>query len=77
MGPISNINKPIDNKNSSIVEELGVAGLRQKEILKVKISEFFVGTSVASSQVQNKNNSSLHNNYYKNRAKSEISGMNE
>ena len=76
MGPRSNINKSMDNKNSSIVEELEVVGLSQNEILKDKLSEFFVGTSVASSSVQNKNYSSLHNNYYKNRAKSEISGIN-
>ena len=77
MGRRSNIKKSMDNKNSSIVEELEVVGLSQNEILKDKLSEFFVGTSVASSSVQNKNYSSLHNNYYKNRAKSEISGMNE
>lgn len=76
MGPRSNINKSMDNKNSSIVEELEVVGLSQNEILKDKLSEFFVGTSMESSSVQNKNYSSLHNNYYKNRAKSEISGMN-
>ena len=76
MGPRSNFNKSMDNKNSSIVEELEVVGLSQNEILKDKLSEFFVGTSVESSSIQNKNYSSLHNNYYKNRAKSEISGMN-
>ena len=69
-------NKSMDNKNSSIVEELEVVGLSENEVLKDKLSEFLVGTSVASSSVQNKNNSSLNNNYYNNRAKSEISGIN-
>ena len=73
----SNINKSMDNKNSSIVEELEVVGLSQNDILKDKLSDFFVGTSVASSSNQNKNNSSMHNNYYKNRPKSEISGINQ
>ena len=61
----------MDNKNSSIVEELEVVGLSQNEILKDKLSEFFVGTSVASSSNNNKNNSSMYNNYYKNKSKSE------
>ena len=73
----SNINKSMDNKNSSIVEELEVVGLSQNDILKDKLSDFFVGTSVASSSNQNKNNSSMHNNYYKNRPKSEISAINQ
>ena len=77
LGPRSNINKSMDNKNSSIVEELEVVGLSQNDILKDKLSEFFVGTSVASSSQQNKNNSSMHNNYYKNRPKSEMSGINK
>ena len=38
LSSISNINKPIDNKNSSIVEELEVVGLSQNEILKDKLS---------------------------------------
>jgi hypothetical protein len=76
LGPRSNINKSMDNKNSSIVEELEVVGLSQNEILKDKLSDFFVGTSVASSSKCNQNNSSMHNNYYKNRPKSEISGIN-
>ena len=42
MGPSSNINKSMDNKNSCFVEELGVVCLNQKEILKDKISEFFL-----------------------------------
>lgn len=75
--PRSNINKSMDNKNSSIVEELEVVGLSQNDVLKDKLSDFFVGTSVASSSNQNKNNSSMHNNYYKNRPKSEISGINQ
>ena len=76
MGPRTCNNKSMDNKNASIVEELEVVGLSQNDILKDKLSEFFVGTSVASSSVQNKNISYLLNNYYKNKAKSEISGMN-
>ena len=48
MGPRSNFNKPMDNKNSSIMEELGFVGSSQKEILKDKTPEFSVGTSVAS-----------------------------
>ena len=77
LGPHSNINKSMDNKNSSIIEELEVVGLSHNSILKEKLSEFFVGTSVASSSNYNKNNSSMHNNYYNNRAKSEISGTNK
>ena len=78
LGPISNVNKSMDNKNSSVLEELEVVGLSQNDILKDKLSEFFVGTSVASSSNNNnKNNSSMHNNYYKNRPKSEISGINQ
>ena len=57
--PRSNINKSMDNKNSSIVEELEVVGLSQNDVLKDKLSDFFVGTSVASSSNQNKNNSYL------------------
>ena len=76
LGPRSNINKSMDNKNSSIVEELEVVGLSQNDILKDKLSDFFVGTSVATSSKHNQNNSSLHNHYYKNKAKSEISGVN-
>ena len=71
--PRSNYNKSMDNKNSSIVEELEVVGLSQNDILKDKLSEFFVGTSVATSN-NKQNNSSLHNNY--GRPKSEISGIN-
>ena len=78
LGPISNVNKSMDNKNSSVLEELEVVGLSQNDILKDKLSDFFVGTSVASSSNNNnKNNSSMHNNYYKNRPKSEISGINQ
>ena len=77
LGPISNANKSMDNKNSSVLEELEVVGLSQNDILKDKLSEFFVGTSVASSSNNNRNNSSMHNNYYKNRPKSEISGINQ
>ena len=76
IGPKSNINKSMDNKNSSIIEELEVVGLSQNEILKDKLSEFFVGTSIGSSSISNQNNSSMHNNYHKNRPKSEISGVN-
>jgi hypothetical protein len=74
--PRSNVNKSMDNKNSSVVEELEVVGLSQNEILKEKLSEFFVGTSVASSNNKQNNCSSLHNNYNNVRPKSEISGMN-
>ena len=77
IGRISNINKSMDNKNSSDVEELEVVGLSQNDILKDKLSEFFVGTSVASSSNNNKNNSSMYNNCGKNRPKSEISGINQ
>ena len=75
LGPRSNINKSMDNKNSDIVEELEVIGLSQNDILKDKLSDFFVGTSVATSSKYNQNNSSMHNHYYKNKAKSEISGV--
>ena len=75
LGPRSNINKSMDNKNSDIVEELEVVGLSQNDILKEKLSDFFVGTSVATSSKYNQNNSSMHNHYYKNKAKSEISGV--
>ena len=63
----------MDNNNSSIVEELEVVGLSQNDVLKDELSEFFVGTSVATSN-NKQNNSSLHNNY--GRPKSEISGIN-
>ena len=63
----------MDNKNSSIVEELEVVGLSQNDILKEKLSEFLVATSVATSN-NKQNNSSLNNNYE--RPKSEISGIN-
>jgi len=33
----------VDNNNSSIVEELEVVGLSQNDVLKDKLSEFFVG----------------------------------
>ena len=71
--PRSNYNKSMDNKNSSIVEELEVVGLSQNDILKEKLSEFLVATSVATSN-NKQNNSSLNNNYE--RPKSEISGIN-
>ena len=71
--PRSNYNKSMDNKNSSIVEELEVVGLSQNDILKEKLSEFLVATSVATSN-NKQNNSSLNNNY--GRPKSEISGIN-
>ena len=71
--PRSNYNKSIDNKNSSIREELEIVGLSKNDILKDKLSEFFVGTSVATSN-NKQNNPSLHNNY--GRPKSEISGIN-
>ena len=74
--PRSNVNKSMDNKNSSVVEELEVVGLSQNEILKDKLSEFFVGTSVATSNNKQNNCSSLHNNYNNIRPKSEISGFN-
>ena len=50
--------------------------LSQNEILKEKLSEFFVWTSVVSSS-QNKNNSSMGINYCKSRLKSEISVRNK
>ncbi len=74
--PRSNVNKSMDNKNSSVVEELEVVGLSQNEILKDKLSELFVGTSVATSNNKQNNCSSLHNNYNNIRPKSEISGFN-
>ena len=64
----------MDNKNSSEVEELEIVGLSQNDILKDKLSEFFVGTSVASSS--NKQNSSIKNNNYSIKYQSEISGIN-
>ena len=70
-GTRSNINKSMDNKNSSAVEELEVVGLSQNDILKDKLSEFFQGSSIESSN-HNQNNSSMNNK----RAKSEISGIN-
>ena len=70
-GTRSNINKSMDNKNSSAVEELEVVGLSQNDILKDKLSEFFQGSSVESSN-HNQNNSSMNNK----RAKSEISDIN-
>jgi len=71
LGGRSNINKSMDNKNSSGVEELEVVGLSQNDILKDKLSEFFQGSSIESSN-HNQNNSSMNNK----RAKSEISGIN-
>ena len=70
-GTRSNINKSMDNKNSSAVEELEVVGLSQNDILKDKLSEFFQGSSIESSN-HNQNNSSMNNK----RAKSEISDIN-
>ena len=66
----------MDNKNSSVVEELEVVGMSQNEILRDKLSEFFGGSSVASSNYKQNNSSSLHNNYNRIRPKSEISGLN-
>ena len=71
LGTRSNINKSMDNKNSSAVEELEVVGLSQNDILKDKLSEFFQGSSIESSN-HNQNNSSMNNK----RAKSEISDIN-
>ena len=55
---------------------LELIDLSQNEILKEKLSEFFVWTSVVSSS-QNKNNSSMDNNYCKSRLKNEISVINK
>ena len=51
------------------IDMLELIDLSQNEILKEKLSEFFVRTSVVSSS-QNKNNSSMGNNYCKSRLKS-------
>ena len=53
------------------IDILELMDLSQNEILKEKLSEFFVWTSVVSSS-QNKNNSSMGINYCKSRLKSEI-----
>ena len=55
---------------------LELIDLSQNENLKEKLSEFFVWASVVSSS-QNKNNSSMGNNYCKSRLKSEISVRNK
>ena len=55
---------------------LELVDLIKNEILKEKLSEFFVWTSVVSS-LQNKNNSSMGNNYCKSRLKSGISVINK
>ena len=77
LGAKSNINKSMDNKNSSLDEEVEIVGLSQNDFLKDKLSDYLVGTSVASSSYDNRNNSSMYNNFYKNRPKSEISGINK
>ena len=58
------------------IDMLELIDLSQNEILKEKLSEFFVWTSVVSSS-QNKNNSSMDNNYCKSRLKNEISVINK
>ena len=76
LGSKPNINKSMDNKNSSIDEELEIVGLSQNGFLKDKLSDYLVGSSVESSSNDNRNNSSMYNNYYKNRPKSGIQGVN-
>ena len=58
------------------IDILELMDLSQNENLKEKLSEFFVQISVVSSS-QNKNNSSMGNNYCKSRLKSEISVRNK
>ena len=58
------------------IDILELIDLSQNENLKEKLSKFFVWTSVVSSS-QNKNNSSMGNNYCKSRLKSEISVINK
>ena len=58
------------------IDMLELIDLSQNENLKEKLSEFFVWRSVVSSS-QNKNNSSMGNNYCKSRLKSEISVRNK
>ena len=53
-----------------------VVGLSKNEILKEKLAEFFDRTSMASSS-QNKNISSVRDNYDKNLPKSGISSINK
>ena len=53
-----------------------VVGLSKNEILKEKLAEFFDRTSMASSS-QNKNISSVRDNYDKNMPKSGISSINK
>ena len=51
------------------IDILELIDLSQNDNLKEKLSEFFVWASVVSSS-QNKNNSSMGNNYCKSRLKS-------